>query len=157
MQSVDSDGDEESRVRPATTVFPLEEDDSCIAQARHLAADFLDRARTDQGVTVSARAVDLTRLVVSELVTNARKYAPGPLWMELGLAAGTVEVTVRDSVRLHPAARPGDPGRVGQHGLEIVMAVAESFQVRLESSGKSVTARIALADGTVADVPPGSR
>ncbi|MEV7325098.1 ATP-binding protein [Streptomyces sp. NPDC093970] len=162
MQSLDGDGDGETRVRPTTAVFALDEDDTCIAQARHLAAEFLGRTRTDQRVAVSARAVDLTRLVVSELVTNARKYAPGPLWMELRIADGAVEVTVRDSGRAHPAARPGDPGRVGQHGLEIVMAVTESFDVRLEPSGKRVTARIALADGTVgearrADVPPGPR
>ncbi|MEU9382313.1 ATP-binding protein [Streptomyces sp. NPDC048279] len=145
-----------------TTAVALDDNDACIARARQLAADFLDNARTDHGVAVSGRAVDLTRLVVSELVTNARKYAPGPLWMELRLADGAVEVTVRDSARVRPAARPGDPGRVGQHGLEIVMAVAEAFHVRLEPSGKSVTARIALADDTVdgtrrADAPPGPR
>ncbi|MEU2624359.1 ATP-binding protein [Streptomyces sp. NPDC007157] len=144
------------------TAVPLDGDDACIGEARHLAADFLSRARTDHGVAVSARAVDLTRLVVSELVTNARKYAPGPLWMELRIMDGTVEVTVRDSARAQPAARPGDPGRVGQHGLEIVMAVVQAFQVRLEPSGKRVTARIALADGPVgdarrADSPTGPR
>ncbi|MET7685711.1 ATP-binding protein [Streptomyces sp. NPDC005423] len=128
----------------------LPDDDACIAQARHLAADFLARVRAEQDVSVSARAVDLTQLVVSELVTNARKYAPGPLSMELAVADGTVDVTVRDSARARPAARAVDPGRVGQHGLEIVMAVAQEFQVLLEPTGKRVTARIALSDGPTA-------
>ncbi|MFC4500202.1 MULTISPECIES: ATP-binding protein [Streptomyces] len=137
---------------PLRTAISLGGDDTCIAEARHHATDFLSRARTDHGVDVSARAVDLTQLVVSELVTNARKYAPGPLWMDLCIADGVVEVTVRDSARVQPVARPVDPRRVGQHGLEIVMAVAQAFQVRLEPSGKSITARIALADAPVGGV-----
>ena len=147
MEPADSDGDGGPSTRHLTTAVPLSGDDTCIAEARDLAADFLGRAGTDHGVAVSARAVDLTRLVVSELVTNARKHAPGPLWMELRILDDTVEVTVRDTARVQVLVRPVDPRRVGQHGLEIVMAVAQSFQVRLEPTGKTVTARIALADG----------
>ncbi|WP_105968196.1 ATP-binding protein [Streptomyces geranii] len=124
-------------------------DGTCIARARHLMADFLGRARADHGMAVSTRAVGLAQLVVSELVTNAHKYAPGPLRMELRIVDDAVEVTVRDGVRVLPVARPVEPGRVGQHGLEIVMAVVQAFQVRLEPAGKSVTARIALTDGSV--------
>ncbi|MGW2836068.1 ATP-binding protein, partial [Streptomyces sp. NPDC001286] len=50
-----------------------------IARARHLAAGFLARVQADYGLPVSQRVLDLTQLVVSELVTNARKYAPGPV------------------------------------------------------------------------------
>lgn len=56
-------------------------------------------------------------------------------------------VTVRDTARAQVLAHPVDPRRVGQHGLEIVMAVVRAFQVRLEPTGKTVTARIALSDG----------
>ncbi|MET7682113.1 ATP-binding protein [Streptomyces sp. NPDC005423] len=131
------------------TAVRLGDGDACIAEARHVAVDFLGRLRAEHHVSVSARAMELTQLVVSELVTNARKYAPGPLWMELAVADGAVEVevTVRDSARERPAARSVDPGRVGQHGLEIVMAVTRGFRVLLEPSGKRVTARIALSDG----------
>ncbi|MEV5737665.1 hypothetical protein [Streptomyces sp. NPDC052292] len=38
-----------------------------IAQARHLAADFLTRLQADHGLPVSQRAMDLTQLGVSEL------------------------------------------------------------------------------------------
>ncbi|MEE1764728.1 ATP-binding protein, partial [Streptomyces sp. SP17KL33] len=41
-----------------------------------------------------------------------------------------------------------DTGRVGQHGLEIVMAVAQGFEARQEPVGKRITARIALTHGT---------
>jgi hypothetical protein len=46
-----------------------------------------------------------------------------------------------------PAARAADPNRVGQHGLEIVKAVAEDFAVQRAPVGKRITARIPLADG----------
>ncbi|MFF4487868.1 ATP-binding protein [Streptomyces sp. NPDC001544] len=130
-------------------IIALEEDGSCIAQARHRAAGFLARVQAEYGLPVSARAVDVTQLVVSELVTNARKYAPGPLLMELRITGDLVEVRVWDSDPVLPVARAADPGRVGQHGLEIVMAVAQGFEVQREPVGKRITARIALPDDPV--------
>ncbi|MFJ4621568.1 ATP-binding protein [Streptomyces sp. NPDC088812] len=122
----------------------LDGDGACIAQARHLAADFLSRVQAEHGLSVSQRAVDLTQLVVSELVTNARKYAPGPVLMELRIVGDVVEVVVWDSDPVLPVARAADAGRVGQHGLEIVMAVAQGFEAQREPVGKRITARIAL-------------
>ncbi|WP_043477139.1 ATP-binding protein [Streptomyces collinus] len=121
-------------------------DGTDIAQARHLAAGFLTRVQAEHGLPVSQRAMDLTQLVVSELVTNARKYAPGPVLLDLGITGGTVEVVVWDACPVLPVARAADAGRVGQHGLEIVMAVAQGFEARREPVGKRITARIALAD-----------
>ncbi|MFG3250377.1 ATP-binding protein [Streptomyces sp. NPDC048187] len=124
----------------------LDGDGGCIARARHLAGTFLTRAQSEHGVLVSQRAMDLTQLVVSELVTNARKYAPGPALMDLRLDDGTVEVAVWDSDPVLPIARAADAGRVGQHGLEIVMAVAQGFEARREPVGKRITVRLALGD-----------
>ncbi|MGW5770433.1 ATP-binding protein [Streptomyces longwoodensis] len=128
------------------TTLVLEGDGSCIAQSRHLTADFLTRMRDEHGVPVSQRAMDVSQLVVSELVTNARKYAPGPVLLDLRLAGDSVEIMVWDSEPVLPVARAADVGRVGQHGLEIVMAVAEGFDVQREPVGKRITVRIALAD-----------
>ncbi|MET9565880.1 ATP-binding protein [Streptomyces tauricus] len=124
----------------------LDGDGSVIADARQRAARFLTRVQSEHGLPVSARAIDLTRLVVSELVTNARKYAPGPVLMELRIAGDTVEVAMWDSDPVLPVARAADAGRVGQHGLEIVMAVAQGFEVQQEPVGKRITVRIALLD-----------
>ncbi|GAA3787540.1 ATP-binding protein [Streptomyces phyllanthi] len=137
---------------PIQETVALEGDGSCIAKARHLAVGFLTRVQAEHGLPVSARAMELTQLVVSELVTNARKYAPGPVLMELRVAAAMVEVVVWDSDPVLPVARTTDPGRVGQHGLEIVMAVVQGFEVQREPVGKRVTARIALADDPGGDV-----
>ncbi|MFF5187470.1 ATP-binding protein [Streptomyces sp. NPDC000345] len=124
----------------------LDGDGTCIAEARRLAVDFLTRLQADRGIPVSSRARDLTQLVVSELVTNARKYAPGPVLLDLRVTGAVVEVVVWDSDPVLPVARAADPGRVGQHGLEIVMAVAEGFEAQREPVGKRITARIALLD-----------
>ncbi|OIK23303.1 ATP-binding protein [Streptomyces malaysiense] len=120
---------------------------ACIARARRLALDFLDEARNERGIPVTDRARDLTRLVVSELVTNATKYAPGPVRFGLRIAGGLVEIVVQDSDPTPPTARAANPARVGQHGLEIVLAVVTSFEAVPEPTGKRLTARIALLPG----------
>ncbi|MEU5951208.1 ATP-binding protein [Streptomyces sp. NPDC047525] len=151
MESAGSDGEGPSGAHTMGVAVSLNGGDSSIAEARHLAVDFLTRAQADQNVTVSARAMELTQLVVSELVTNARKYAPGPMLMELCIEDATVAVTVHDSARTQPVARAEDPHRIGGHGLEIVMAVAQRFHVHLEPAGKRVTAHISLAGEPAAD------
>jgi anti-sigma regulatory factor (Ser/Thr protein kinase) len=137
---------------PIEDTVALDGDGHVIAEARHRAAGFLTRVQTEHGIPVSARAVDLTQLVVSELVTNARKYAPGPVLMELRIAGDLVEIMVWDSEPVLPVARAADAGRVGQHGLEIVMAVAQSYEVHREPVGKRITARIALPDDPGGDI-----
>jgi anti-sigma regulatory factor (Ser/Thr protein kinase) len=139
------------------TTVALEGDGTSIARARHLAAGFLTRVQAEYGLPVSQRAIDLTQLVVSELVTNARKYAPGPVLMDLRIVGDAVEVVVWDGDPVLPVARAADAGRVGQHGLEIVMAVAQGFAAQREPVGKRITARIALLDdpgGATAARPP---
>ncbi|MET8079195.1 ATP-binding protein [Streptomyces sp. NPDC005303] len=128
------------------TTVALEGDGASIAHARHLAADFLTLVQAEHGLPISQRAVDVTRLVVSELVTNALKYAPGPVLLDLRIVGDAVEVVVWDSDPVLPMARAADVGRVGQHGLEIVMAVTQSFNAQRASVGKRITARIALLD-----------
>ncbi|MFE8953216.1 ATP-binding protein [Streptomyces althioticus] len=130
----------------------LDGDGHVIAEARHRAVDFLTRVQAEHGLPVSARAMDLTQLVVSELVTNARKYAPGPVLMELRIIGAVVEVVVWDSDPVLPVARASDAGRVGQHGLEIVMAVAQGYEAQREPVGKRITARIALPDDPGGDI-----
>jgi hypothetical protein len=126
--------------------FALDGDDGCIADARHHAVAFLEEAHADHHLPVPARARDLTQLVVSELGTNALKYVPGPVLMELRITARVVDVVVWDSDPAVPAARAADPDRIGQHGLEIVKAVTEDLFIEQELVGKRITARITLSD-----------
>ncbi|UXX98096.1 ATP-binding protein (plasmid) [Streptomyces sp. AD2-2] len=125
----------------------LEGDGTDIARARHLTADFLERGCTEHKLHASRRGIDLAQLVVSELVTNARKYAPGPILLDLLVDGGTLVVSVWDSDPVLPLARAADSGRVGQHGLEIVMVIAQDFQAHTEAVGKRIIVRLLLTDG----------
>ncbi|WP_410091592.1 ATP-binding protein [Streptomyces sp. adm13(2018)] len=126
--------------------YALDGGGGCIAAARAHVAVFLDRARTEHRLPVSQRTRDLAQLIVSELVTNAHKYAPGPVLMELRVSAGWVDIVVWDSDPAVPAARAADPGRVGQHGMEIIKAVAAELFIEQEAIGKRITARLALTE-----------
>ncbi|PTH90640.1 ATP-binding protein [Streptomyces sp. A244] len=117
-----------------------------VAGARHAARGFLTQVQAVHGIPVSDRATGLVQLVVSELVTNAHKYAPGPCLLDLEISDGAVEVSVWDTDPTLPVAQSPDPGQVGQHGLEIVIGVCRSFEMRREPVGKRITAAITLAD-----------
>ncbi|WP_307128554.1 ATP-binding protein [Streptomyces sp. B1I3] len=111
-----------------------------------MACVFLMSVQADHGLPVSQRAMGSVQLVVSELVTNARKYAQGPCELTLEVREGAVEVTVWDSGTALPSILAPDPTRIGQHGLEIVMAMCRSFEVHRERIGKRVKATVVLAD-----------
>ncbi|MFC8290681.1 ATP-binding protein [Streptomyces sp. NPDC057242] len=117
-----------------------------IAAARDLAHRFLADAQAVHGLPVRRSAMDIVQLVVSELMTNADKYAPGASLLALDARDGTIEVSVWDSNPTPPAILPPDPTRIGQHGLEIVIKLAHSFTVHRTPLGKRITAAIALAD-----------
>ncbi|GAA2287092.1 ATP-binding protein [Streptomyces ruber] len=128
--------------------YALGADDGSIADARNHAAALLDRARDDHQLPMPGRTTDLGQLVVSELVTNARTYAPGPVLTELRVTVEAVEVVVWDSSPTLPAAKAADPSRIGQHGLELVKAVTEDLSTDREPVGKRITARITLSDAS---------
>ncbi|MEU6146865.1 ATP-binding protein [Streptomyces sp. NPDC047081] len=131
---------------PAEVTVALDGEVGCIADARSRASELLARVQSKHGLPVSARTTGLTQLVVSELVTNALKYALGPVLLQLRVTGGSVEIAVWDTEATLPAARTTDAGRVGQHGLEIVMAVVDGFAAQREPVGKRITARLALFD-----------
>jgi anti-sigma regulatory factor (Ser/Thr protein kinase) len=110
-----------------------------IAEARDMARDFLTFAQAVHGLPVSARAMGMVQLVVSELVTNARKYAPGPCLLDLEISEGTVQISVGDSSTTLPSIQAADPERFGQDGLEIAMAVSQTFCVHQKPVGKRIT------------------
>ncbi|MFH9659491.1 ATP-binding protein [Streptomyces sp. NPDC017248] len=116
-----------------------------IGEARDAVAALLARARPAPG----RRAVQDAQLVVSELVTNAAKHAPGPcaLRLELLPEARALRVTVTDTSRRPPHRRPPDPRRVGGHGLHLVAMLAGDLEVTWLSGGKRVTATVSLTAG----------
>ncbi|MEU2717295.1 ATP-binding protein [Streptomyces sp. NPDC007205] len=152
MDRTADDDDRESLVGGLISASEAFEGSEGIAAARALARSFLTKVQAVHGLPVSDRVMGMVQLVVSELVTNARKYAPGPCLLTLQVQGGAVEVTVWDSSTALPSILAPDPSRVGQHGLEIVMAVCQGFQVYREPVGKRITAAIVLADDPGGDV-----
>ncbi|MFJ8111790.1 ATP-binding protein [Streptomyces sp. NPDC096132] len=136
---------------PFETTVALDGKEGCIARARRLTGDFLTRVRHRHGLPVPGRVRDLSQLVVSELVTNALRHAPGPVLLQLRIADDTVEIVVWDTDPVLPVPRPPDPTRVGGHGLEIVRAVAQELDALREPVGKRIIARLGLSAGE----PPG--
>ncbi|MEU2930787.1 ATP-binding protein [Streptomyces sp. NPDC007251] len=146
MDQSAGDDEREPLVSESVSVSQAFEGSEEIAAARDLARLFLRDVQAVHGLPVSGRVMGMVQVVVSELVTNARKYAPGPCLLTLQIEDGTVQITVWDSSTTLPTILPPDPGRVGQHGLEIVMAVCASFAVHREPVGKRITASVMLAD-----------
>ncbi|MFD5814052.1 ATP-binding protein [Streptomyces sp. NPDC127038] len=117
---------------------------SRIAQARHLAASFLSTVRDTHSIPVATSAVEIVQLIVSELVTNARKYAPGPALLQMQVTGNALRIELWDSNPLPPAVKAHDPGRIGQHGLEIVTALAQSVSIEATPPGKRIIATVML-------------
>jgi anti-sigma regulatory factor (Ser/Thr protein kinase) len=138
--------DRQPLVEPLLSVSAAFEGSAEIADARDMARNFLERLQAVHGLPVSQRAIGMAQLIVSELVTNARKYAPGPCLLTLEAGRGAVEITVWDSSTTLPLILAPDPARIGQHGLEIVIALCRSFEIHREPVGKRITAALTLAD-----------
>jgi anti-sigma regulatory factor (Ser/Thr protein kinase) len=121
-------------------------DPASASAARDVVAAFLGDVQVPHGVPLTPGTIGAAQLVVSELVTNACKYAPGPclLDIETDIDAGVVKISLWDSDTTLPLARAAEPGRIGQHGLEIVLALCEGFDVQREAVGKRITARLRL-------------
>ncbi|MGV2919724.1 MULTISPECIES: ATP-binding protein [Streptomyces] len=116
-----------------------------IAGAREVARSFLADVQALHGPALSGGARGVVPLVVSELVTNACKYAPGLCLLALEVVDGAIRISVWDSSATLPTVLEPDPGRIGQHGLEVVAALCESLTAEREPLGKRVTAIVAMA------------
>jgi len=112
-----------------------------IGEARDFAGEFLDRAAV-RGVPVAGVKRQDALLVVSELVTNAVRHAPGPCTLALDLQDGVLEIAVSDTSGRSPQPQPFEPQRVGQHGLEIVQALCIRVATETNDLGKTVRAHM---------------
>ncbi|QMU76792.1 ATP-binding protein [Streptacidiphilus sp. PB12-B1b] len=83
-------------------------------------------------------------LLVSELVTNAVRHAPGPLTLTL-CCDQYVEVAVTDTSVTAPTAREPDLAGGGGFGWHLVTALADQVRVNLAPPhGKTVSAAVTL-------------
>ncbi|MFF2364579.1 ATP-binding protein [Streptomyces sp. NPDC058122] len=128
----------------ASLALALDVDGTRIAQARHLAVSFLSTVRDEHSIPVPDSAVEIVQLIVSELVTNARKYAPGPALLQMQVTGKALRIELWDSNPLPPSVKAPDPRRIGQHGLEIVTALAQDVTIEATPLGKRIIATVTL-------------
>ncbi|MFF7969768.1 ATP-binding protein [Streptomyces sp. NPDC007905] len=113
-----------------------------LADARRAVRTLLDRAGHQPGHTASLDA----QIVVSELVTNALRHAPGPggLLLELAPGAHSLRITVRDSSPRLPQPVTHTAHRIGGHGLHLVARLCDRFHAVPLGRGKQVIAEFRL-------------
>lgn len=113
-------------------------------QPRHVAdaRQFVAQRLRDQGLD---RHVDVVRLVVSELATNAVVHARGPFAVSVGRQNGSLTLRVTDASPQPPtglvlSTSQSPSGR----GLHIVSRLSTSWGVTTERGGKTVWATFDL-------------
>ncbi len=97
---------------------------------------------------------DDIRLVVSELVANAVRYARTWVHVSIIVSAGMVLVEVSDDGDGYPAPRPLSPQAVYGRGLALVEALSAGWGVRADGQRKTVWCRVRLPGPPP---PPGAR
>lgn len=115
---------------------------ACAVDARRALRAFLAHAPRIGRVPVPGPVVLDAELVVSELVTNAIRHAPGPCGLALSCSDDELVVTVWDSSVEEPVVRERDARRFGGHGMHVVHAVSSSVAVSVGEGGKRIVARI---------------
>ncbi|MFE4860077.1 ATP-binding protein [Streptomyces sp. NPDC056670] len=113
-----------------------------IAHAREAVRALLTRAGHPAHTQTSQDA----QLVVSELVTNALRHAPGPGRLELGVTADAqlLRIRVRDSSPQPPQPQERDTTRPRGHGLFLATLLCTDLRTTTSDSGKDVTADFPL-------------
>jgi len=117
-------------VKVSPAALELEPELTSVQRARHWLSDAL----AGHPLEPTETAVLLT----SELVTNAILYAPGPLKIVLTLGPGLIRVEVHDTSVVEPLPKKYDSEALTGRGLDLVVALSDSWGVDLAETGKAV-------------------
>ncbi|MFJ3974253.1 SpoIIE family protein phosphatase [Streptomyces sp. NPDC090021] len=120
----------------AIATWLLDADPVVVADARHLVLAQLTAWDLDE-LSFS------TELIVSELVTNAIRYAGGPVRLRL-IRADTLTCEVSDSSSTQPRMRRARSSEEGGRGLYIVAQLSHRWGSRYTMGGKTVWSEQAL-------------
>ncbi|MGW5848788.1 ATP-binding protein [Streptomyces sp. NPDC055254] len=111
-------------------------DVSC-GQAREMARRILSH------VEAAADKVEDVLVVVSELVSNARRHGGGVTGFRITARPGTVTVEVSDRSSRPPRQRPWAPTAPGGFGWRLTNTLADRTDVRFHRGGKTVVTTFA--------------
>lgn len=96
---------------------------------------------------LGAKFCERAQLVVTELVTNAVKHAPGDIELSITVRRYVLRLEVGDhNTVLPPAPKPSDT--VGGHGLWLVAELASHWGTRPTARGKIIWADLVLSQPT---------
>ncbi|THA25800.1 protein phosphatase [Streptomyces sp. RKND-216] len=118
--------------------FPA--DPAIVGQAREVVAAQLASWGLDD-------LVFTTELIASELVTNAIRYAGGPVTLRL-IKDETLICEVSDPTQTHPHLRRARPTDEGGRGLFLIHQLTERWGSRYTPCGKTIWTGQRLPDGT---------
>ncbi|MBB6074887.1 ATP-binding protein [Streptomyces paradoxus] len=142
-QAADEPGTDEQATLRCGTVWA--DGAACAVEARRALQAFLAHVPcTGRTPVPAALAID-AELVVSELVTNAIRHAPGPCGMILLLSGDGLAITVWDTSPERPVVRERDGQRFGGHGMHVVHTVSTEVTVASLGTGKQITAYLRTA------------
>ncbi|MEU3877330.1 MULTISPECIES: ATP-binding protein [Streptomyces] len=116
--------------------FPAEA--GAVRTARTLVRDTLHEWGLDA-------VVDVTVLLVSELVTNSLRHATGPIGLRMYSHAGpSLLVEVSDPLPDPPRERAADTDDEGGRGLQLVASASRRWGTRPGNQGKTVWFELSL-------------
>ncbi|MER7487701.1 ATP-binding protein [Streptomyces sp. NPDC126497] len=132
IRVIDTDGDHAAWTFPAAP--------GTVRAARGAVRDQLRLWRLDS-------IGDLAALLVSELVTNALRYATGPVGVRLTRPAefgGVLLVEVSDTLPEPPHERVARPEDEGGRGLQMLASASRRWGTRPGAAGKTVWFELAV-------------
>ncbi len=143
------------RVREADLPLPVVVELHGDARAARLARRATSAALDEWAVR--GDVVDVAVLLAAELVNNAVTHTGRPRQLRLRLLAGRIVIEVSDADVRPPRRLLQDATAEGGRGLMIVAALASTWGVRFEGSGKIVWCELPLEGAVDAGSDPSSR
>ena len=128
-------------------VWPVPDNAPAVADVRRHATEQLAAWEVEDQLAFS------TELIVSELVTNAIRYAGGPIALRLIRTGAGLICEVSDSSNTQPRFRRASSNDEGGRGLFLVAQLSQRWGSRFDGpTGKTIWAELSAGEG---DQPPG--
>lgn len=111
------------------------------AEGRRFVAEHLYRW------AVPTQVADTAVLLTSEIITNAVRYGPPPLCLQVSLSADRVLVEVTDSNPVVPVLTRPDFEALGGRGMWLIDTLAAAWGSHLQPPGKIVWCEVSIGPG----------